>query len=174
VKALEPTITGIINGELQAQVAKAVEPVDTQMKTYQHLTKLSALARNDDRKAFDELIAIGNENPSEDVKSLAHPHRDRASLQTVRIFREVGLHQCPSERKGEGGPVCSLDVPSHVPSDTQTAAKVRDFSPTASEFQPDCGRNDRPPVLRSRDQPQLCRCRMRRPMSESCHSLPHN
>src|SRR2546423_5974416 len=62
------------------------------------------------------------------------PHRGRASLQTVRTFQEVGLHQCPSERKGEGGPVRSLCVPSHVPSHPQTAAKVRGFSLTASGF----------------------------------------
>jgi hypothetical protein len=37
-------------------------------------------------------------------------------------FREVGLHQYPSERKGEGVPVRSLRVPSHVPSHPQTAA----------------------------------------------------
>jgi len=49
-------------------------------------------------------------------------------------FREVGLHQCPSERKGEGGPVGSLNVPSHVPSHRQTAAEVRGFSLTASGF----------------------------------------
>ena len=49
-------------------------------------------------------------------------------------FREVGLHQCPSERKGEGVPVRSLRVPSHVPSHPQTAAKVRGFSLTASGF----------------------------------------
>jgi hypothetical protein len=58
----------------------------------------------------------------------------RASLQTIRNFREVGLHQCPSERKGEGGPGSQPAGPSHVPSHPQTAAKVRGFSPTASEF----------------------------------------
>jgi hypothetical protein len=47
---------------------------------------------------------------------------------------EVGLHQCPSERKGEGGPVRSLHVPSHVPNHPQNAAKVRSFSRTASAF----------------------------------------
>jgi hypothetical protein len=52
----------------------------------------------------------------------------------VRSFREVGLHQCPSERKGEGGPVRRLHVPSHVPSHPQTVAKVRDFSLIASGF----------------------------------------
>ena len=46
----------------------------------------------------------------------------------------MGLHQCPSERKGEGVPVLSLRVPSHVPSNPQTAAKVRGFSVTASGF----------------------------------------
>jgi hypothetical protein len=46
----------------------------------------------------------------------------------------VGLHQCPSERNGEGVPVRSLRVPSHVPSHPQTAAKVRGFSPIASGF----------------------------------------
>jgi hypothetical protein len=49
-------------------------------------------------------------------------------------FREVGLHQCPSERKGEGVPIRSLRIPSHVPSHPQTAAKVRGFSPIASGF----------------------------------------
>ena len=58
----------------------------------------------------------------------------RASLQTIRNFREVGLHQCPSERKGEGVPVRSLRVPSHVPSHPQTTAKVRGFSPIAAGF----------------------------------------
>ena len=47
---------------------------------------------------------------------------------------EVGLHQCPSERKGEGVPVPSRPAPSHVPSHPQTAAKVRGFSPKASGF----------------------------------------
>ena len=46
----------------------------------------------------------------------------------------MGLHQCPSERKGEGAPVRSLRVPSHVPSQPQTAAKVRGFSLTAPGF----------------------------------------
>ena len=52
------------------------------------------------------------------------PHRGRASFANGQNFREVGLHQCPSERKGEGVPVRSLPVPSHVPSHPQTAAKV--------------------------------------------------
>jgi hypothetical protein len=47
---------------------------------------------------------------------------------------EVGLHQYPSERKGEGGQVRSLHVPSHVPGHPQNAAKVRGFSRTASAF----------------------------------------
>jgi hypothetical protein len=62
------------------------------------------------------------------------PTRGRASFANGRTFREVGLHQCPLERKGEGVPVHSLHVPSHVPSHPQTAAKVRGFSPTASGF----------------------------------------
>src|ERR1700720_1150828 len=49
-------------------------------------------------------------------------------------FREAGLHQCPSERKGEGVPVRRLRIPSHVPSNRQTAAKGRGFSPIASGF----------------------------------------
>src|SRR5439155_15961854 len=61
-------------------------------------------------------------------------HRDRASFANDEDFREVGLHQCPSERKGEGVPVRRLRVPSHVPSHPQTAAKVRGFSLTASGF----------------------------------------
>ena len=62
------------------------------------------------------------------------PHRGRASVANGQNFREVGLHQCPSERKGEGVPVRRLRVPSHVPSQPQTAAKVRGFSRTASAF----------------------------------------
>jgi hypothetical protein len=62
------------------------------------------------------------------------PHRGRASFANGQNFREVGLHQCPPERKGEGVPVHSLHVPSHVPSHPQTAAKARDFSLTASGF----------------------------------------
>ena len=62
------------------------------------------------------------------------PHRGRASFANGQNFREVRLHQCPSERKGQGVPVRSLRVPSHVPSHSQTAAKVRGFSPIASGF----------------------------------------
>ena len=61
-------------------------------------------------------------------------HRGRASFANGQNFREVGLRQCPSERKGEGVPVRSLRVPSHVPRHPQTAAKVRGFSPIASGF----------------------------------------
>ena len=64
----------------------------------------------------------------------AAAHRGRASFANGQNFREVGLHQCPSERKGEGVPVRSRHVPSHVPSHTTTAAKVRGFSLTASGF----------------------------------------
>jgi hypothetical protein len=62
------------------------------------------------------------------------PHRGRASLQNGQSFPEVGLHQCPPERKGKRIPVRSLHVPSHVPSHPQTAAKVRGLSHTASGF----------------------------------------
>ena len=64
----------------------------------------------------------------------AAPPRPRARFANGQNFREVGLHQCPSERKGEGVPVRRLRVPSHVPSHPQTAAKVRGFSPIASGF----------------------------------------
>jgi hypothetical protein len=66
--------------------------------------------------------------------SRPRPHRGRASFAKGQNFREVGLDQGPSERKGQGVPVRSLHVPSHVPSHPQTAAKVRGFSLTASEF----------------------------------------
>ena len=61
-------------------------------------------------------------------------HAPQVSLQNDQNFREVGLHQCPSQRKGEGVPVRRLRVPSHVPSQLQTAAKVRGFSPIALGF----------------------------------------
>src|SRR5207248_3014972 len=62
------------------------------------------------------------------------PHRGRASFANAQNFREVGLHQSPSERKGEGVPVRRLRVPSHVPSHPQTTAKVRGLSPIAAGF----------------------------------------
>ena len=67
----------------------------------------------------------------------AAAHRGRASFANGQNFREVGLHQCPSERKGEGVPVRRLRVPSHVPSHPQTAAKVPGFSPIASGSTPE-------------------------------------
>jgi hypothetical protein len=67
------------------------------------------------------------------VPQVAAPPRPRV-IANGQNFREVGRHQCPSERKGEGVPVRSLRVPSHVPSHPQTAAKVRGFSPIASGF----------------------------------------
>ena len=64
----------------------------------------------------------------------AAPPRPRVVLRQGQNLPEVGLHQCPSERKGEGGPVRSLHVPSHVPSQPQNAAKLRGFSLSASAF----------------------------------------
>src|SRR5438309_2850546 len=64
----------------------------------------------------------------------ASPPRPRVGLQTVRTFGRWDCIKCPSERKGEGVPVRSLGVPSHVPSHPQTAAQVRGFSPIASGF----------------------------------------
>src|SRR5258708_38888711 len=58
----------------------------------------------------------------------------RPSFANGQNFREVGLHQCPSERKGEGVLVRRLHARSHVPSHPQTAAKVRGLSLTASGF----------------------------------------
>jgi hypothetical protein len=65
---------------------------------------------------------------------MSRPHRGRASFANSQNFGELGLRQCPSERRGEEVPVRSLRVPSHVPSHPQTAAKVRGFWPTASGF----------------------------------------
>jgi hypothetical protein len=67
------------------------------------------------------------------VPPAAAPTAAARHLQAVSTF-EVGLHQGPSGRKGEGVPVRSLHVPSHVPSHPQTAAKARGFSFTASGF----------------------------------------
>jgi len=55
-------------------------------------------------------------------------------LANSQNFREVGLHQCPSERNGEVVPIRRQYACSHVPSQPQTAAKVRGFSVTASGF----------------------------------------
>jgi hypothetical protein len=43
-------------------------------------------------------------------------------------FPTVGLHQYPSERKGEGVAVRSLHVPSHVPGHPADRRQVRGFS----------------------------------------------
>jgi hypothetical protein len=70
VKALQPTISSIIRDELRAQVSKSLAPVETEMKAYQRLNTLSALARNDDRKAFDQLIDLGTNSPAEEIRTL--------------------------------------------------------------------------------------------------------
>jgi hypothetical protein len=77
VNALQPTISSIISDELGAQVKKSVAPVEAQMKAYGELITtgtLCALAKNGDRKSFDQLFAIGfmgATSPSEEAKVLA-------------------------------------------------------------------------------------------------------
>ena len=62
----------------------------------------------------------------------AAAHRGlRAFVASGLSFPEVGLHQCRSEKKGQGEPARGQHVPSHVPSHAQTAAKARGFSPAA-------------------------------------------
>ena len=62
-------------------------------------------------------------------------YHDHSPPRLLQNFPEVvGLHQCPSERKGEGGPVRGLRVPSHVPSLPQNAAKMPGFSCTVPAF----------------------------------------
>jgi hypothetical protein len=68
------------------------------------------------------------------VPQATAPPRPRVVLRQGQDLPKVGLHQCPSERKGEGGPVRGLHVPSHVPSHPQNAAKLQGFSRTASAF----------------------------------------
>jgi hypothetical protein len=68
------------------------------------------------------------------VPQAAASPRPRVVLRQGQNWQEVGLHQYPSERKGERGPVCGLLVPSHVPILPQNAAKVRGFSRTVSAF----------------------------------------
>ena len=71
VKDLQPTIAGIIRDQLQTEVKDAVAPIEAQLKAYQNLNMLSALARNDDREAFDRLMALGNGEAAGDIKTLA-------------------------------------------------------------------------------------------------------
>jgi hypothetical protein len=47
-----------------------------------------------------------------------------ASSQSGLSFPEVGLHQCRSEKNGQGLPTNGQPVPSHVPVHPQTAAKA--------------------------------------------------
>ena len=91
VKALQPTIEDTINSELEAQVKNAVEPVTVQMKAYQNLGTLSALARNDNRKAFDQLITITIGNQTEDVKTLAQATILDIVHQKSNILHRIGV-----------------------------------------------------------------------------------
>jgi hypothetical protein len=77
VKTLQPIISRIVTDELEAQVKKSVTPVEAKMKVYEELVttqRLSALAKNGDRKSFDQLLAIGLmgvTSLSEETKMLA-------------------------------------------------------------------------------------------------------
>src|SRR5260370_37698478 len=68
-----------------------------------------------------------------DMPQAAAPPRPRVVCKRSQLSGG-GTASMPVREKGEGVPVRSLRVPSHVPSYPQTAAKVRDFSPTASGF----------------------------------------
>jgi hypothetical protein len=74
------------------------------------------------------------------VPQAAAPPRPCVVLRQGQNLPEVGLRQCPSERKGEGGPGSQPAVPSHVPSHPHNTAKVRAFSRTApaSTAETDC------------------------------------
>src|SRR6185436_3636616 len=56
--------------------------------------------------------------------------RDSVDIQAP----EVGLHQCPLEKKRQRAPARARLVPSLVPVHTQRAAKPRAFPPTAAGF----------------------------------------
>ena len=49
-------------------------------------------------------------------------------------FHKVGLHQCPSEKKGQGAPGHRQPVPSRVPCAGQTAPKPGVSTYAASPF----------------------------------------
>jgi|ERR1035437_1310627 hypothetical protein len=58
VNELQPTISAIVRNETEGQINKAVDPVRDEMRSYSvtiKFTKLATLAKNGDRKAFDEL-----------------------------------------------------------------------------------------------------------------------
>jgi hypothetical protein len=90
VKALQPTITGIISDQLQAEVKNAVAPVEATMKAYLNLNVLSALARNDDREAFDQLMAMGNGEAAGDIKTLAAATALEVVREKTNVFRRLG------------------------------------------------------------------------------------
>ena len=91
VTALQPMITSIIKSELEAQVTKSVAPVEAQMKAYQNLNALSASARNDDRKAFDQLAAIGTEPGEEAVRTLARATVLEIVRQKNNVLRRMSV-----------------------------------------------------------------------------------
>src|ERR1700680_1098380 len=75
------------------------------------------------------VVSTGAQTPG--LLGFQHPETTPPSIPTTP---RTAPHQCPSERKGEGVPIPSLHVPSHLPRHPQTAAKVRVFSLTASGF----------------------------------------
>lgn len=92
VKALQPTISSIITTELQTQVSKSVAPVAAQMKAYQNLNTLSALAKSDDRKAFDQLIAVStNSGDDEEVRTIARATVQDILRQKTNILRRMSV-----------------------------------------------------------------------------------
>ena len=82
----------------------------------------------------------------------------------------------PVREKGEGVPVRSLRVPSHVPSHRQTAAKVRGFSPIASRFtaETDCLLEEAGFELSVPQKTSSIPGRLRFPFAADYFSLPGN
>ncbi len=76
VRDLQPSISNAVGFEVSAQVQKQVLPVQSQLKSYGDVIRvgtLATLAKSDDRKAFDELVAIadGSKDASADERKVA-------------------------------------------------------------------------------------------------------
>ena len=78
VDALQPSIGTAVGKATEAQVKKAVIPIENQMSGYGQMIRignLATLARNDDRRAFDYLmqVALGKmpESTNADIRKLA-------------------------------------------------------------------------------------------------------
>ncbi len=94
VHELEPTIKGIVTKEIQTQVQQSVAPIREQMIGYGEMIRvgnLCTLARNGDRRAFDQLDMLANASALPDVKKVAQA-TELAIMREKNFIQRSPLH----------------------------------------------------------------------------------